>query len=148
MKLQFSGAPLIAAPRQLVWDRLMDADFVAASAPGVESVERLDPRRYTMVSGVGLGPVKIRFNVDVELFDIVERESLGMRSRGTGAGSVVEVVSEVRLEDADGGTRLNWSATTDMSGAVASIGGRLVEGTARILTEQFWTDFARRVNAG
>jgi carbon monoxide dehydrogenase subunit G len=35
-----------------------------------------------------------------------------------------------------------------MSGGVASIGGRLLEGTARRLTEQFWTDFAHRVSAG
>jgi carbon monoxide dehydrogenase subunit G len=28
---------------------------------------------------------------------------------------------------------------------MASIGGRLLEGTARRLTEEFWTDFAQRV---
>jgi carbon monoxide dehydrogenase subunit G len=89
--------------------------------------------------------MKIRFTVEVELFDIVERETLSMRSRGNGAGSVVEVVSAVRLEDADGGTRLDWRAVSDVSGAVAGLGGRLVESVARMLTEQFWTDFARRV---
>jgi hypothetical protein len=31
---------------------------------------------------------------------------------------------------------------------VASLGSRLVEGVARMLTEQFWTDFARRASAG
>jgi carbon monoxide dehydrogenase subunit G len=30
---------------------------------------------------------------------------------------------------------------------VASVGARLLEGTARRLTEEFWTDFARRVSA-
>jgi uncharacterized protein len=148
MKFHFSGAPVLHASRQVVWDRLTDPDFVAASAPGVESVEALSPRRFTVVSGVGLGAVKLKFNVDVELFDVVDRESLRMRSRGNGAGTVVEVVSAVRLEDTGGGTRLDWKAVTDVSGMVASLGGRLVEGVARMLTEQFWTDFARRVNAG
>jgi carbon monoxide dehydrogenase subunit G len=149
MKFEFSGAPVIPAPRQIVWQRLTDPDFVAASAPGVESVEARDASRYTVVSGVGLGAMKIRFTVDVELFDIVDGEGLSMRSRGTGAGSVVEVVSAVRLEDADGGgTRLDWRAVSDVSGAVAGLGGRMVEGVARLLTEQFWTDFARRVRVG
>ena len=53
-----------------------------------------------------------------------------------------------RLEDAQAGTRLNWSATSDVSGTVANLGPRLIEGTARMMSEQFWTDFARRVSRG
>ena len=149
MKLEFSGAPEITAPRQVVWDRLLDPNFVAASAPGVESVESMDPTHFKVVSGLGVGAVKVKFKLDVELFDVVERESLKMRARGKAPGSNVDVVSGVRLEDAgDGHTRLNWSATSEVSGTVASVGARLLEGTARHLTEQFWTDFARRVSAG
>jgi carbon monoxide dehydrogenase subunit G len=149
MKLEFSGAPEVTAARQVVWDRLTDPNFVAASAPGLESVEPVDPTHFKVVSSLGVGAVKVKFKLDVELFDVVERESLKMRARGKAPGSMVDVVSGVRLEDAgDGRTRLNWSATSDVSGTVASVGGRLLEGTARKLTEQFWTDFARRVGAG
>jgi uncharacterized protein len=148
MKLEFSGAPQITAPREVVWDRLMDPNFVAASAPGVESVEAVDPTHFKVVTGLGVGAVKVRFTLDVELLDVVHRESLKMRARGKAPGSMVDVVSGVRLEDANGGTRLHWSATSDLSGTVASVGARLLEGTARRLTEQFWTDFARRASAG
>ena len=41
--------------------------------------------------------------------------------------------------------RLNWTAENDVSGTVASVGARLLEGTSKKLIEQFWTDFARRV---
>ncbi len=149
MKLLFSGAPVITASPQKVWERLLDPDFVAASAPGVESVEALDATHFKVVSAFGVGSVKVRFKLDVELFDIVEGQSLKMRARGKAPGSAVDVVSELRLEDlGDGKTRLNWSATSEVSGTVASVGARLLEGTARKLTEQFWTDFAKRVSAG
>lgn len=149
MKLEFSGAPEVSASRQRVWDRLMDPNFVAASAPGVESVEPVDATHFKVVSGLGVGAIKLKFKLDVELFDVVERESLKMRARGKAPGSMVDTVSSVRLEDAaDGRTRLKWSATSAVSGTVASVGARLLEGTARKLTEQFWTDFARRVGAG
>jgi carbon monoxide dehydrogenase subunit G len=93
--------------------------------------------------------VKVRFKLDVELSDIVEPERLKMAARGKAPGSAVDVVSNVRLEEAGNGrTRLNWSATSNVSGTVASVGARLLEGTARRLTEEFWTDFARRVSAG
>jgi uncharacterized protein len=149
MKLEFSGAPEITASRQKVWAKLMDPDFVAASAPGVESVEAVDPTHFKVISGLGVGSVKLRFKLDVELFDVEPGQQLKMRSRGKAPGSAVDVVSHLRLEDAGAEkTRLNWSATSELSGTVASVGARLLEGTARRLTEQFWTDFARRVSAG
>jgi uncharacterized protein len=146
MKLEFSGAPVITASPEHVWQKLLDPDFVAASAPGLESVEALDPTHFRVVSGLGVGAVKVKFKLDVELFDIVEGERLKMRARGKGPGSAVDVVSSLRVEDAGAGrTRLNWSATSEVSGTVASVGARLLEGTARRLTEEFWTDFAQRV---
>jgi carbon monoxide dehydrogenase subunit G len=148
MKLEFSGAPEITGSRQKVWQKLMDPDFVAVSAPGVEAVERLDPTHFTVISGLGVGALKVRFRLDVELFDIVEGERLKMRARGLAPGSTVEVVSALRIEDAGNQySRLRWSATSDLNGTVAKVGGRLLEATARRLTEEFWTDFARRVSA-
>ena len=148
MKLRFSGAPLITRPRQTVWARLIDPDFVAGSAPGVESVERLGPNRFKVISGLGLGPLRVRFTLEVELFDIVDGERLKMRARGHAPGSTVEVVSALEVDPAgDGRTRLKWSATSELTGTVARFGGPLVEGTARRLTEEFWTDFAQRVCA-
>ena len=146
MKLEFSGSPVIHATRDYVWSRLTDPDFVAASAPGVETVEALDPTHFKVVSGLGVGAVKVRFNLEIELFDMVEGRSLKMRSRGNGLGSMVDVVSSLRIADAAPGTvRLDWFATSVVSGAVASVGGRFLEGTARRLTQDFWTDFAKRV---
>jgi uncharacterized protein len=146
MKLEFSGSPEIAAPRERVWQRLMDPHFVAESAPGVESVEAIDPAHFKVISGFGVGSIKLRFTMDVERFDVVPNQSASMRMRGKAPGSAVDVLSRVEIEDAGPGrVRLNWSASSQSSGTVASVGARLMEGTARKLTEEFWTDFARRV---
>ena len=147
MKLEFSGSPAIAAPRERVWERLMDPHFVAQSAPGVESVEAVDPTHFKVISGFGIGSIRVRFTMDVELFDIDAGKSAKMRVRGKAPGSAIDVVSNLQVNDAgSGGTQLNWSATSEVSGTVASVGARLMEGTARKLTEQFWTDFAQRVS--
>ena len=147
MKLEFSGSPAIAAPRERVWERLMDPHFVAQSAPGVESVEAVDPTHFKVISGFGIGSIRVRFTMDVELFDIDAGKSAKMRVRGKAPGSAVDVVSNLQVDDAgSGNTQLKWSATSEVSGTVASVGARLMEGTARKLTEQFWTDFAQRVS--
>jgi carbon monoxide dehydrogenase subunit G len=147
MKLEFSGSPTITASRDRVWERLMDPHFVAQSAPGVESVETIDPTHFKVISGFGVGSIKVRFTMDVELFDIVDRQQAKMRVRGKAPGSAIDVLSGMQIEDAGpGSSQLNWSATSEVSGTVASVGARLMEGTARKLTEQFWTDFAQRVS--
>ena len=147
MRLEFAGAPEVTASMEEVWARLMDPNFVAASAPGVESVEALDPTHFKVISGIGVGPMRVSFQLDVELSDVVPLERLRMTALGRGPGSAVDTVSSVRLEPlANGRTRLNWSATSTISGTVAGLGAPLLEAAARRLTEDFWTDFARRVS--
>src|SRR5688572_32858229 len=99
MKLEFSGSPEIAAPRERVWERLMDPHFVAQSAPGVESVEAIDPTHFKVVSGFGVGSIKVRFVMDVQLFDVVPNKTASMRIRGKAPGSAVDVVSRLEIQD-------------------------------------------------
>jgi carbon monoxide dehydrogenase subunit G len=125
----------------------MDPNFVAQSAPGVESVDTIDPTHFKVMSGFGVGSIKVRFAMVVELFDVVDQESAKMRIRGKAPSSALDVVSSMQIKDAgSNGSQLAWSATSEVSGTVASVGARLLEGTARKLSEQFWTDFARRVS--
>lgn len=146
MKLTFSGAPEVAASRATVWTKLLDADFVARSAPGVDKVETLSPTQFRVVSSFGVGMIKLKFNLDIELFDVQEPTHVKLRARGKAPGSNIDLTSALDLEElSPTTTRLRWSAESDVSGTVASVGGRLLESTARKLTEDFWTDFARRV---
>ncbi len=146
MKLYFSGSAEIQASRDRVWERLIDPQFVAGSAPGVESVDVLDATHFRVTSGFGPRAMKAKLTIDGELFDLVRGTSAKMRLRGAGAGSLVEVLSTIAVRDTGSGkVRLEWTATSELSGTVANIGGKLLESVARKMTEQFWADFARRV---
>ena len=146
MRLEFAGAPEIAAPADVVWRRLLDYAFVASIAPGVESVQALDDRRFTVVAAFGVGAVRVTFRFAVELLDVRPPKSLRMVARGQAPGSAVEVSTALEVEPiAPERSRLRWSATSDIRGTVASVGARLLKGTAQRLTETFWDTFARRV---
>ncbi len=123
----------------------MDHEFVASCAPGIETVEALDATHFKVVSGFGVGSVKVRFSLDVELSDVHPPESARMSVRGQAPGSAVHVDTDVVLEPvAPNRTRLTWKAAADVHGTVASVGGRLLKGTAKKLTEGFWKKFAAR----
>ena len=143
MRLSFSGAPEVAAALHVVWPRIVDPHFVARHGPGVESVEVLDPQHFRVISGFGVGSIKLRFGIDVELIEVIPTSRLTMKARGKAPGSAVEITATLGLETLEiTRTRLSWQAETEISGTVASVGARLMEGTARKLTEQFWTRFA------
>jgi uncharacterized protein len=149
MKLEFAGSPTIEASRERVWERLMDPHFLAQSAPGVEAVETIDPTHFKVLSGFGVGSIRVRVTMDVKLYDIEPGSSAKMLISGRAAGSAIDVASDMRIVAAGpGSTQLAWTASSQISGPVASIGARLMEGAARRLTEQFWTDFAQRVSQG
>ena len=146
MRLEFSGAPEIAAPPEQVWKSLLDHEFVASVAPGVESVEAIDDRHFKVVAGVGVGSVKVKFQLDVELSELVPPKSLKMSARGKAPGSGVEVNTDLEIEPVPPSrSRLKWHASSEVRGTVASVGARLLKGTAKKLTESFWDTFAARV---
>jgi uncharacterized protein len=146
VRLDFSGAPEIAAPPDVVWRRLLDHEFVASVAPGVESVQAIDDRHFKVVSGFGVGAVKLKFQLDVELSDVKPPKSLKMSARGKAPGSGVEVSTTLEIEPVPPDrSRLKWRASSEVRGTVASVGARLLKGTARKLTETFWDKFAERV---
>jgi uncharacterized protein len=148
MRLTFSGAPEVEAPQDEVWPRITDPHFVAKHGPGVESVEVLDEHHFKVITGFGVGSIKLRFGIDVELTEVNPPSGLTMKARGRAPGSDVEVTAALLLEVIEPTrTRLSWKADTDISGTVASVGARLMEGTARKLTEQFWTKFAQSIGA-
>ena len=146
MKLSFTGAPEVSASLTEVWPRIVDPYFVGKHGPGVESVNVIDPRHFKVITAFGVGSIKVRFGIDVELTEVNPPNYFSMTARGKAPGSAVEVTAQMALEVIDPQrTRLNWKADTDVSGTVASIGARLMEGTARKLTEQFWTKFAASI---
>ena len=133
MRMSFQGAPDIQADRATVWRSLLDPNFVARAAPAIESVETVDDTHFKVVAGLGVGALKLRFTMKAELFDIVDGES---------------AKTSFRLEDGGPGViRLHWQADSDVGGTIASVGARLLEGTARRLTEEFWQDFANQVSS-
>jgi carbon monoxide dehydrogenase subunit G len=147
MRMSFSGAPEVEAPISHVWPRVVDPHFVAKHGPGVESVEVLDPHHFKVLCAFGVGSIKLRFGLDVELADVNPPNYFTIKVRGKAPGSAVEVTAELALEVMDTvRTRMSWKAVSDISGTVASVGARLMEGTARKLTEQFWIKFAASIS--
>jgi len=135
--MRFTGIVKIQAPRDLVWDFLIDPRKVGPCGPGVESIEVLDERHFKATARVGIGFISARFDVSMEMTELEPRDRASIKAHGQAPGSAIDAVATMRLSDGtDGGTGLEWTADVDIAGSLASVGARLIEGTANKMIGQ------------
>jgi carbon monoxide dehydrogenase subunit G len=135
--MQFSGAVDIAAPRDRVWAFVIDPNQVGQCGPGVESIEVIDETHFKATAKVGIGFISARFVVNMEMADLAPPDRAVIKAHGQAPGSAVDATAQMSLSEiADGGTRMDWSADVTISGSLASLGARLIEGTANKMIGQ------------
>ncbi len=135
--MQFDGTFEVDAPRDRVWAFIIDPQQVGQCGPGVESIEVIDDRRFKATAKVGIGFISARFVVDLEFVDVDEPNQATIKAHGQAPGSAVDGTAQIRLSDGEsGGTRMDWSATVNISGTLASVGARLIDGTANKMIGQ------------
>ncbi|BCX02563.1 MAG: hypothetical protein KatS3mg053_0501 [Candidatus Roseilinea sp.] len=138
--MQLNGSVNINAPRQKVWQFLTNPDAVARCAPGVESMEVIEPnKKFKVVASVGFGTVKVKFNTDVELTELNPPTSGTIKARGTGQGNTANVVASFMLSDGDNRTTdLAWTADVTIVGSIAGMATRLMSSVTQNLSGKFF----------
>ena len=135
--MQFSGSVEIAAPRERVWAFVIDPNQVGQCGPGVESIEVIDDTHFKATAKVGIGFISARFVVNMEFAEMQTPDRATIKAHGQAPGSAVDATAEMALSDgADGGTKMDWSANVDIAGTLASVGARMIEGTANKMIGQ------------
>ena len=135
--MKFEHKATIAAPIDKVWAFLMDPNQVGPCGPGVETIEVVDETHFKAKAKVGIGFISARFNVDMEIAERDEPNQAVIKARGQAPGSAVDATATMALKDgASGGTVMDWSADVLIGGTLASVGARLIEGTANKMIGQ------------
>jgi carbon monoxide dehydrogenase subunit G len=138
--MNFSGSVPIMAPRERVWAFVIDPNQVGQCGPGVESIEVVDPTHFKATAKVGIGFIRARFVVNLELAELEQPERALIKAHGQAPGSAVDATAEMKLSDGPeaGTTVMDWTADVNIAGSLASLGGRMIEGTAnKMIGEAF-----------
>jgi carbon monoxide dehydrogenase subunit G len=135
--MKFSGQLEIAAPRDKVWAFVIDPNQVGQCGPGVESIEIIDDTHFKATAKVGIGFIHARFVVNMELAEQQPPDRAVLKAHGQAPGSAVDATASMTLSGgAAGGTVMDWSADVAIAGSLASLGARLIEGTANKMIGQ------------
>jgi carbon monoxide dehydrogenase subunit G len=147
--MDLSGEYRINAPRQAVWEGLNDPVILKQAIAGCEELVKTSDTDFQAQVTAKVGPVKAKFGGKVTLSDLDPPNGYTITGEGQGgAAGFAKGGAKVRLESTpDGGTLLKYNVDAQIGGKLAQIGSRLIEGTARKMSEEFFAAFAAAVEA-
>jgi len=147
MPMKMSGEVTLPADRQRVWESLNDPGILKACIPGCQSLERTDNEGFAATAKIKIGPVSATFKGTVTLSDLDPPN--GYKISGQGEGGVAGFAkggAVVKLTDAPNGTMLAYEVEANVGGKLAQLGARLLDGVAKKMADQFFSNFAEIVS--
>lgn len=145
--VRLEGTYTFDAPRDVVWQVLMDPQAIAQALPGTQTLEQIGENAYRGVMNVRVGPVQGRFEGTVRLTNITPLEGYHLEVEGKGPQGFVTGRGTLRLEEQDGKTVLHYAGEAQVGGRIAAVGQRLIESTARSIVRQGLEALNRQVQA-
>ena len=135
----------VDAPLERVWPVLKDVPRVAGCIPGAEITETVDDRTYRAKVNFKAGPVSLTYRATIVMKNIddathsatIDVQGDDLKGRGGIHATVI-----TGAEAVDGKTRITLHTEAQVSGVIATLGGRLIEGQAKKTVAQFATNLA------
>ena len=148
MNLRHGGEEQIPVGLDGVWAFVTDPEKVGRCFPDLVDLIVQDATHFVAVVTVGVGPVRGKFNMKVELLPGPSNRRIDMRISGGGFGSAVDMTAGADLVDAGGGTTLlKWGGEAVARGPIAAVGGRVLDAQAQKLIAQAFGNVRRRLEA-
>ncbi|HVL75204.1 MAG TPA: molybdopterin cofactor-binding domain-containing protein [Noviherbaspirillum sp.] len=142
------GEVRLAASPEAVFGVLLDPVALAKVIPGCNALEQVGENRYRADVTVGVGMIKARYAAEVALSELDPPRSLRLAGSGLSAVGSAAGSGLVTLEPAEGGTLLRYDYAADVSGKVAAVGSRMLEGAAKIVLNQLFEQLGREAGGG
>ena len=93
---------------------------------------------------LGVGPVRGSYRAEMELSDLDPPRALTLTGSAQGALGFARGTGRLALKPDGTGTLVRYRYEAAIGGKVASVGGRLLDGAARVVISQFFARLAAR----
>jgi 2-furoyl-CoA dehydrogenase large subunit len=137
--------PLAATP-EAVFRVLLDPVALAKVIPGCNALQPAGENRYRADVSVGVGMIKARYAAEVALSELDPPRSLRLAGSGLSAVGSARGSGLVTLEASGDGTLLSYDYSAEVSGKVAAVGSRMLEGAAKIVLNQLFEQLGREAS--
>lgn len=136
--MKVTGSHELGAPPDRVYELLHDPTVLARCIPGCEGLDRVGDDEYNMRMKLGIGGVSGRFDGKVALTESKPPESFRMLVEGSGKIGFMKGDGVIAVGAVNGGASVHFNGDVQVGGAIASVGQRLIETTAKMIIRRFF----------
>ena len=144
--MQMTDSRVIAASPEEVWSAILNPDVLKACVPGCQEMSGNADDGFEATVVQKVGPVKATFKGAVTVSNIVPGEALTLTGEGKGgAAGFAKGGADVKLVAVEDGTELHYDVEAKVGGKLAQLGSRIIDGFAKKMADQFFTNFQNAV---
>ena len=143
--MDVSGSHTFAAPRERVWNVLLDPDALRASLPSTKEFRQVAPDDYEAVMSVGIGAIKGTYSSKVQVCDKEPPTRYRLLVEGSGRPGFIKGDGLIELEEQGEKTVVRYHGQGQVGGMIAGVGQRLLQATAQLLIGQFFKSMERQL---
>ena len=144
--MNLSDTKTINASRAQVFAALIDPEVLKACVPGCQEMSGSPEDGFEATVVQKVGPVKATFRGAVQLSEMEAPASLKINGEGKGgAAGFAKGGAAVRLEEDGNKTILHYEVEAKVGGKLAQLGSRIIDGFAKKMADQFFTNFQEQV---
>jgi carbon monoxide dehydrogenase subunit G len=134
--MKIAGAYTLSAPRDRVWPMLFDPVQLMGLIPGCDEIAADGPDSYRGAITLRLPAVTGTYRTAIKILDRSEPEFCRLDGEAAGPGGAVRGQAAFTLREAGGGTLVEYEGDALVSGPLAGMNPRFVEGVAQQLIKQ------------
>ncbi len=145
--MQLDGTFSVRSPRGRVFAFFLDPEALGTCIDDPHTIQVVDAENFKGTVKAGVGFIKGTFNWSAAVTERVPPEQARLKVHGSGMGSGFDIGALIKTREADGVTTVDWHADVVMSGPIASMGARLMQGTIDKKTSAFFENARKRLES-
>lgn len=145
--MELSGDHTFAAPRDRVWQFLLDPEVLRQCLPGCEHMEEIGPDEYEATMKIGVAAIRGTYQGRVKISDRQQPERYKMLVEGKGPAGQVSGEGTLELVEDGDKTVVKYSGTANVRGTLARVGARVMQPAARMIVGQFFNCLESKASA-
>lgn len=145
--MRLEGTFAAKSPQARVYAFFLSPQELSACVDDAHTIEVRDADRFTGTVRSGIGFMKGTFTLTGSVVERSPPNRARWKVHGTGMGSGFDIDATVDMSETGGVTTVRWAADVLMSGSIASLGARLVQGTIDKKSAAFFESARKRLES-
>ena len=145
--MTFTTTAAVPAPRERVFAALVNPDVLQRCIPGCEEFVALDPDTYRATLKIGVAGLNGKYRGTADVREKQSPDSFSIHFDGKGTTGFVRGTALISLTGDETIANVACDVDVEVGGAIAAVGSRLIQATAKKLAADFFRQIADAVEA-